>query len=222
MVKIHVFGEIRPIYLCTVERYKTQIMKNVIKNTKKGFLMVALLSTFTGFANNSDNLIKRDAGKTALVLEDVKEGNLLSIKDSYGIILYKESIKISGIYKKGFDLTALPDGEYVFELEKGLEIKTIPFTVESDEVIFNKEGEATYFKPFIKQEKDLVFLTKLNLNEELTKINVYAILDGALKLRHSETIESTKVIKKVFKLEKGNYKIEINSSNKGYTAFINN
>ncbi len=197
-------------------------MKNVIKNTKKGFLMVALLSTFIGFASNTDNLIKRDARTTALVLENVKEGNLLSIKDSYGIILYKESIKINGVYKKGFDLTALPDGEYIFELEKELEIKTIPFTVESYKVIFNEEDEATYFKPFIKHEKDFVFLTKLNLNEELTTINVYAVYNGDLKLRHSETIENTKVIEKVFKLEKGNYKIEINSNNKEHTTFINN
>ncbi len=222
MVKIHVFGEIRPIYLCTVERYKTQIMKNVIKNTKKGFLMVALLYTFTGFANNSNSLIKRDARKTSLVLENVKEGNLLSIKDSHGITLYKESIESNGIYKKGFDLTALPNGEYVFELEKELEIKTIPFTVDSNIVNFNKKDEATYFKPFVKQEKDLVFLTKLNLNEELTTINVYAIYEGGSELRHTETINNVKVIEKAFRLEKGNYKIEINSNNKEYTAFINN
>jgi hypothetical protein len=197
-------------------------MKNVIKNTKKGIMMVALLATVLGFANNSNSLIKRDARKTALVLENVKEGNLLVIKDNYGIILYKESIKVNGIYKKGFDLTALPDGDYAFELEKDFEIKTIPFKVESNTVSFNKEDEATYFKPFITQEKDLVFLTKLNLSKALTKINVYAVYDGNLKLRHSETIENTKVIEKAFKLEKGIYKIEIHSGNKEYTKFINN
>lgn len=184
--------------------------------------MVALLATVTGFANDADGLIKRDAGKTSLVLENVKEGNLLSIKDSYGIILYKESIEVDGIYKKGFDLTELPDGDYVFELEKDLEIKTIPFTVVLNAVSFNKKDEATYFKPFIKQEKDLVFLTKLNLNLEATTIKVYAIFNGEYKLRHSEKIENIQVIEKVFQLEKGNYKIEINSDNKEYTAFINN
>lgn len=197
-------------------------MKNVIKNTKKGIMMVALLATVFGFANDSNNLIKRDAKKTALVLENVKEGNILTIKDNYGIVLYKESIKVNGIYKKGFDLTTLPDGEYTFELEKELEIKTIPFKVESNKVSFNKEDETTYFKPFIKQEEDLVFLTKLNLNKELVKIKVYAVHNGYSNLRHSETIENTKVIEKVFKLEKGNYKIEINSNNKEYTEFINN
>lgn len=197
-------------------------MKNVIKNTKKGIMMVALLATVFGFANDSNNLIKRDARKTALVLENVKEGNILTIKDNYGIVLYKESIKVNGIYKKGFDLTTLPNGEYTFELEKELEIKTIPFKVESNKVSFNKEDETTYFKPFIKQEEDLVFLTKLNLKKELVKIKVYAVHNGYSNLRHSETIENTKVIEKVFKLEKGNYKIEINSNNKEYTEFINN
>lgn len=197
-------------------------MKNVLKHTKKGILMVALLATVMGFANNSDLLIKKDVRKTALVLENVKEGNLLTIKDSYGIILYKELIETNGIYKKGFDLTALPNGEYIFELEKELEIKTIPFTVESNEVHFNKKDEATYFKPFVKQKKDLVFLTKLNLDQEMTTINIYAVYEGDTKLRHSETIKNTKVIEKAFRLEKGNYKIEINSNNKEYTTFINN
>ena len=180
--------------------------------------MIALLATVTGFANNS----KRDSKKTSIVIENVKEGNLLSIKDNYGITLYKESIETNGIYKKGFDLTELPDGDYIFELEKDLEIKTIPFTVNANLVSLNKSHEATYFKPFVKQDKDLVYLTKLNLNNESTSINIFSNIDGDYKLCHSENIENGQVIEKVFKLEKGNYKIVTSSNNKEYTTYINN
>ena len=198
-------------------------MKNTIKNTKKGILMLALMATVTGFANDTDNLIKIGAKKTSLVIENVKAGNQLTIKDFYGSILYKESIEINGLYKKGFDLTELPDGDYVFELEKDLEIKTIPFTVSLSEVRFNKADEASYFKPYINQKEDLIYLTKLNSNLKTTTINIYAInSDGDSKLRHSEEIEKTQVIEKIFKLEKGNYKIIINSDNKEYVTFINN
>jgi len=198
-------------------------MKNTIKNTKKGILMVALLATVTGFANNAKGLIKIDAKETALVLKNVKKGNLLSIKDNYGITLYKESIKTNGAYKKGFDLTALPNGDYVFELEKDFEIKTIPFTIISNKVSFNKLDEVSYFKPYINQKKDLVYLTKLNPNIKDITIKIYAINNnGESKLCFSEKIENLQVIEKVFKLEKGKFKIIINSDNKEYTTFINN
>ncbi len=193
-----------------------------MKMTKKGILMVALLATVSGFSIDSDNIIKRNAKSTSLILKNVKAGNQLTIKDSNGIILYKESIEVNGIYKKGFDLSALPNGKYVFELEKDIEINTIPFSVESNKVFFNKKDESTYFKPFIKQVDNLVFLTMLDLNKKATTINVYAVFEGEAKLRYSETIENAQVIEKAFKLEKGNYKIEINSKNKEYTTFINN
>ncbi len=184
--------------------------------------MVALLATVTGFANDANSLIKKGAKKTALVLENVKEGNLLSIKDSYGIILYKELIDTNGVYTKGFDLTELPDGDYVFELEKDLEVKTIPFTVKASTVSYKKSEEATYFKPYVKQENNMVYLTKLNLNQVPTSVKVFANIDGEYKLCHSEIVENEKVIEKVFRLGEGKYKIEINSNNKEYKTYINN
>jgi len=98
-------------------------MKNVINSIKKGFLMATIFATTLSFANEvSLTTIKNDADKTSLTLTDVKQGNLLSIKDENGITLYKESIEKTGIYTKGFDLTALPNGEYSFEIDKDVEI----------------------------------------------------------------------------------------------------
>jgi len=197
-------------------------MKNAIKKTKKGILMVALFATVTGFAKDTNALIKSDAKKTSLILKNVKQGNVLTLKDAYGIVLFKESIEDNGVYKKGFDLTKLPDGDYVFELEKDLEIKTIPFSVDLNNVSFDTEDEVTYFKPYIKEEEDLVFFTKLNLNRDKITVDIYSNIKGDYKLLHTETFDNVKVIEKVFKLEKGSYKIVTNSNNKEYTTLINN
>ncbi|XMO87807.1 hypothetical protein AAFN75_05845 [Algibacter sp. AS12] len=197
-------------------------MKNTIKSTKKGILMVALLATFIGFAKDSNSLIKKGTRETALVLKNVKVGNLLTIKDNYGIILYKEAIKIKGLYTKGFDLTELPNGEYVFELEKDLEINTIPFTVANSVVSFDKTAETTTYKPYVKQENGLVYVTKFNPEFKETTINVYALEGAEATLRFSEEITNSQTIEKVFKLRKGNYKIEISSENNEHTVFINN
>ncbi len=214
------------IYLCTVERYKTQIMKNILKNTKKVILIVTVMASVIGYANETpSSLVKKDAKKTSLTLGNVKQGNLLSIKDINGLILYKEFIKQSGIYTKGFDLTALPDGDYIFELDKDVEIKTIPFTISRNKIDFDKEKESTFFKPITREKDDLIFISKLSLNKEPLDIKIYFEVNnsfGNYELVHSEKIENTKVIQKGYKLsKKGNYKIVYSSEGRNFIKFIN-
>ncbi|MEP5340162.1 MAG: hypothetical protein ABJL44_11350 [Algibacter sp.] len=203
-------------------------MKNVITNTKKGFLMVTLFATLLSFANEvSFTTIKNDAKRTSLTLENVKKGNLLSIKDDHGIILYKEQIEKTGNYTKGFDLTILPNGSYVFELDDDVKIKTIPFTLNSSIVVFNKELEVITFKPIIRVKGDLVFINKLSLNKDPLKIDIYfKSSDDSFKsgLMHTETIKDMKKIGKIFKLtglDKGTYKIVLNSEGREFTEYFN-
>ena len=97
-------------------------MKNAVKHSKKGILMVTMFATLLSFANDASLFnIKNEAKGISLTLFNVKQGNLLSVKDTNGIILFKEYIQESGTYTKGFDLTALPSGAYIFELDKDLE-----------------------------------------------------------------------------------------------------
>ena len=106
--KIDVFLHTFHPYLCNVKRYQTQIMRNVYNNCKKVILTVAIMSAVMGYANG----IVKNAKKAAIVLKNVKQGNLFSIKDSNGLVLYKELIEDKSIYSKGFDLSALPHGDY--------------------------------------------------------------------------------------------------------------
>ncbi|SFZ89938.1 hypothetical protein SAMN05428642_101648 [Flaviramulus basaltis] len=199
-------------------------MKNLIKHTKKGFLMVTMFATLLSFANeNSFFTIKNDAKKTVLILKNVKEGNLLSIIDNNGIILYKELIEQNGVYSKGFDLTSLPDGKYIFELDKDIQIDTIPFTVTSNNVVFSKAEEKTIFKPYTRVKGNMLYITKLALNEEPLKIDIYFSNAIDSKLMYSEKIEGTKNIQKVYRLsglEQGNYKVVMKTEGKTFTKNI--
>jgi hypothetical protein len=227
LVNFNVLQTINPYYLCRVERYKNQIMKNVIKHSKKGILMVTLFATLLSFANDASFYrIKNDAKRTTLTLIDVKEGNLLSIKDDNGVTLYKESIQQSGIYTKGFDLTSLPDGLYLFELEKDLEIKTIPFTVTSNQVEFNKEEQTVFYKPYTRVEGNLVYISQLALEEAPLEIKIY-FLDNSysseFELMHSEEVKNTKAIHKAFKLSgrtKGSYKVVCSTQGRDFIKII--
>ncbi|WP_158846123.1 hypothetical protein [Algibacter sp. L1A34] len=197
-------------------------MKNAIIISKKIVLLTAFCATLLSNAKTSyTTLEKKDIIKTALTINNVKAGNLLSIKDENGITLYKEFIEESGIYRKGFDLTALPNGNYFFEVDKDVEIKTIPFTVNSNEVFFNKEEEVTVFKPFVRKQNDVVYITKLAPNLSTLKIEIYANHNGEFELLHTDSIKNSIVIEKAYKLEKGSYKILLSSDKKEYTEFIN-
>ena len=196
-----------------------------MKNTKKGILMVTMFATLLSFANDESLFkIKNDAERTALTLENVKQGNLLSVKDINGIVLYKEFIKETGTYTKGFDLTALPDGAYVFELDKDLEINTIPFKVKSNVVVFDKENEKTIYKPLIRVKGDLVYLTKLTLNETPLNIKIYFESEGESKLMFTETLKDAKTINRIYKLEGlkvGSYKMVFNTEGRQFVESIN-
>ncbi len=200
-------------------------MKNVIKTSKKNLLLVALMLTvIIGNATEISSFkMEKDLKGTALTIDNVKEGDLLSIKNYKGITIYKELIQSSGTYTKGFDLTELPDGNYFFEVDKDLEINTIPFTVRGQKVVFDKNKEIVIFKPHLREKNDLVYITKFSPNLEPLKIRVYGDYDGGFHLIHSEKIEGVQIAKKIFKLKKGgDYKIVLNSNNKEYTKFINN
>ena len=197
-------------------------MKNLISTIKKGSLVVAVLASLISNAKEttpSNDIMVIE--KTALTLNNVKAGNVLTIKDLNGTILYKEQIKISGTYKKGFDLTALPEGNYTFEIDKDLEIQTIPFTVANNIVFLNKDEETSTFKPYVRKVNDLIYVTKLAPNKEAMTISIYSN-NNSEELIHTEKVEGVQTIEKVYKLKQGDYKLVFKTNDKEFTEFINN
>lgn len=190
--------------------------------------MVTIFATTLSFANEvSVFTIKNEADKTSLTLTDVKKGNLLSIKDENGIVLYKEFIQKSGSYTKGFDLTELPNGSYLFEVDKDVEISTIPFMVNADGVTFDAAGEKVTYKPVTRVIGDLLYVTKLSLNEAPLEIDIYYESDevnGEFESVYSEKIENSKIIERVYKLEDikdGKFEIVCHSEGRVFTKTIN-
>ena len=191
--------------------------------------MVALFATVISFAKEVSFNIVNEAGRTSLAILNVKQGNLLSIKDNNGVILYKETIERSGTYTKGFDLTSLPDGAYFFELDKDVEIRTIPFTVKSNIVEFNKEETVVSFKPVLRIKDNRLLITKLALGLEPLKIKLYYETtnygsSSSFDLIHSEEIKGTKTIERAYKLDKnatGHYKIVFISEGREFVEYFN-
>ncbi|MFD2822427.1 hypothetical protein ACFS5M_02025 [Lacinutrix iliipiscaria] len=196
-------------------------MKNLMKNT---LVLVALFTALLGHANSSFNDVK-EVRRTIITLNDVKKGDKLLIKDKHKVILYQETIKNSGIYNKGFDLSELPNGDYFFEVDKALEIKMIPFNVTNNDVVFNKEKQTIVYKPLIKNSGNKLFISKLSLNKMPLSIEVqYENKDhDDFGVIYSETIKDTKTIKRILNLskeEKGTYKVIIKTEGRTFIDYI--
>jgi len=195
-------------------------MKSLYTNIKSLLLAASILTSVTiNAVENSNN-----AEKTNISFEDVKKGNLLSIKDDLNRVLYTEVISKSGHYTKAFDFKNLPNGNYTLELEKDIQIKTIPFNVNNHAIVFNKHKEETYNKPYIYVKENLVNISKLSVNAEPLKISVFGIKkeSNTEELLYTETIANKQAIERIYQLESGNYKIVLNSNKKKFTKFINN
>jgi hypothetical protein len=199
-------------------------MKKVIN---KSIIMVAMCTTLLSNASIGTSFIpkkEKEIAKTMVTINDVKEGQSLIIKDVNGFILYKELIKESGLYSKAFDLTELPDGDYMFELEKDMEIKTIPFNVLSNKVTFLKEKETSIYKPYVIMKKNYIYINKLALQGEPLEVKIY--YDGGYtnnELIYSETIKDIKTIQRAYKLMEhaiGNYKVILISNNRTYSEYF--
>ncbi|MGB1210221.1 MAG: hypothetical protein ACPG41_02290 [Lacinutrix venerupis] len=195
------------------------------KAIKKSLLFVAVLVTMVNYASNVSPLNEDDNfKKTVLTLNNVKEGQQLLIKDNNQVILYKEAISKSGEYKKGFDLTALPNGDYYFELNKDIVIEVIPFKVKNNLVTFNKEDKTQIFKPFVTLKNNTLFVSSLSLNASPIEFVIYYKNGSTTELIHEENIKDKVNIQKAYTLDatkKGDYVFVTKTQNRVFTNNIN-
>jgi len=174
------------------------------------------------FANNEIKTGKEKESKVTIVrFKKLKLGSKLSIKDVNGIVLYKESIIKAGDYSKGFDLTSLPNGDYVFELDTELKITIIPFNVVSNQVAFKKEEKSTVYKPFVRVKGDRVYVSRMSLEKDSIECKIY--YEDNYELVLSEKFEKEFQLKRIYDFstaESGNYVFVFKSNGRTFTKIV--
>ena len=192
------------------------------KFKKKSLLLSLLFASMLSFANNEIKTSKEEKSKvTVISFKEVKLGSKLSIKDLNGIVLYKESIIKSGDYSKGFDLTSLPNGDYIFELDTELKITIIPFYVVSNQVAFKKEEESIIYKPFIRVKDSMVYVSRISFEENPIEYKIY--FEGNYEMVLSEKFDKESQLKRIYDFstsEKGNYIFVFKSNGRTFTKTV--
>ena len=169
------------------------------------------------YANEVSRELKKE-NVTVMAFENVKKGSVLQIKDKNGLILYKETIKAQGNYSKEFDLTALPNGAYYFELDKEVEIIEIPFKVVEGEVTFDKDSKKTIFKPVVYYNDGKMFISKMSFDAETMDIAIYYENDQPV-LKDKNIGKTGNVIGKIYDFkgsEYGTYTVVIKNNGREF------
>ena len=178
-------------------------MKTIIKT----ILVVTLMfGTLIGYANNNTEPAN---------IVTVKKGNALTIKNEYGITIYKQVLQSAENDTKTFDLTNLEDGLYTTELEKDFEIIVEKLEVKDGSVTFYKNENEIIFKPVIRTEGNLVMISKIEFGDQPLNVTLYYQNNIIV----SDKLNGEKILNRVYKLseaEKGAYKVVINTDNRTY------
>jgi hypothetical protein len=196
------------------------------KTIRHSLAVMAMLGVITSYANFTPTFpLNKNVKTTILKLDNVKQGQRLLIKSKNGTILYNESINETGVYRKEFDLTSLPNGNYFFELEKDVEIQIIPFTVSSSTVEFSKENTVTIFKPIVRTIGSKLLVSKLSLDLQPLTLEIYFEdpISSNYERIYSEKIENTKVLEKIYALDQnkpGTYKIITKAEGRVYSQIF--
>jgi hypothetical protein len=192
----------------------TKKMKANIKN----IILVALMfGTLIGYANENKKSTEVD-DNVKIIFKSVKKGQNLTIANEQGQTIYKEKIKSSGNYSRVFNLKNLKDGLYTTELNKDFESVITQIKVVNGKASFLHDNKKKIFKPVIRKQGNLLFISKIDFNKAPLKISLYYKGD----LIYFETVKRNKndVLNKVYKLsdiETGNYKVIVSTDNKVYT-----
>jgi len=196
-------------HLCSV-KFKT-MRKTIIKIS----LIALIFGSLTAYSNEV-NLKKEAKFSTKIEVDNVKNRQLLFIKNTSGKIIHKEIINLERATPYEFDFSGLENGYYTLEINKDFQIEIKPFTIISGEVIFHKKGEKTIFKPVIRAKKNKILISKLNFEAFTMKVDIYY----EDKLILSDNIKGEKLIEKTYSLQKekkGNYKVITTVNDRRYT-----
>jgi hypothetical protein len=185
---------------------------------KKQIITIALvISSLVSFSNTEiKNNFTNKTKKVKIEFKNVKKGHSLTIKDKNGLELYSETISKNGNLSKILDVTSLDEGDYVVEMDKDYEIVIKKFQVSPNQVILVSDEEKIIFKPVIRNQENMVMVSKIEFEAEPTQIAIYF----ENEVIFSETVKATTILNRIYRLDlekKGAYTVVVYNQDRKYS-----
>ncbi len=194
---------------------------------QKSFVVALMLIGLTSFAKEKDPFLKLGikGGKEFFLFIDkvsaTSDDALISLKDLKGEVLYTENLTRGDQYRKLFDLNALPEGEYILQIEDGTRIKTWPLEITRAGLKLQKAGNTDFYKPqIISREVNKVGISLLNAEKQYVQMSIF---DNNSNLLFNESLSNELIIQKMYDLSQlpaGSYNVSVRIAGKKFNEIV--
>lgn len=164
-------------------------MKSVIKTT---VLTLLLVIGYNVQAAKDFNVAVAKDQILRVELNEVQEGDLLTLLDVEGKVLYKEA-NLNTNFQKSLSLVYVPNGTYFLNLE-GINTIFAREIVKKGNKVEVKKNSKIIFKPIYKQTDKILKVSYTNPNKETVKVFVYDAAGNIVSALKNEDL----VMKKTF------------------------
>jgi uncharacterized protein YxjI len=182
------------------------------KTIKTLVIALFLMAGFQAEAKDLDVAIAKEQ-ILRVGLEKVKKGDVLTLVDAEGKVLYREENLGSDLYKS-LSLELVPDGKYFLRLEDSNSVYTKEI-LKKDKALNIQAGSKVIFKPKFIQDKSSVKLSYTNLAKENVHILVYDASGNVI----NKLEDDSHVVKKTLDFSTapaGTYSIALISEDRNY------
>jgi len=168
-------------------------MKNLLKISLIAATMFTASATYANDGVYTLN-VKSDDAKTIRFSIDEASDVTLSIRELNNQLLFEEAIHSSGAASKSYDLSALPNGEYLLNVESDAKLTTYTIVIANNKAVVSAPKITELLRPVFTQDKSLLTLTLDNLDKGPIEVQILNEYNDEL---YNETFtDKSKVVKK--------------------------
>ncbi|RZL43837.1 MAG: hypothetical protein EOO93_28190 [Pedobacter sp.] len=168
-------------------------MKNLLKISLLAATMFTASATYANDGIYTLN-VKTDESKTIRFSIDEASDVNLSIRELNNQILFEENIHSSGAASKSYDLSALPNGEYLLNVESGAKLASYTIVIANNKAVVSAPKITQLLKPVFVQEKSILTLSLDNADNGPVEVQILNEYNEEL---YNETFtDKAKLVKK--------------------------
>lgn len=175
--------------------------------------IVAVLLLFVAAnVNAADGLDLKinDQQNLVVELQGVESRAVLSLRDEYGTVIFKDQFLNQNNYSKTLSFEDLPNGSYSLTLDKEFTVSTSTIHKNGKNLIVDSEKYEFVFKPMFKTYGKKVLVYMANPTESNTEIEIYDLSGEQVGNLKTKDI----VLKKTFdftEVPSGEYTLKVKS-----------
>ncbi|KQR70704.1 hypothetical protein [Pedobacter sp. Leaf176] len=168
-------------------------MKSLLKISLIAATMFTASATYANDGIYTLDVKSEDAKTIRFSIDKASDINL-SIRELNNEVLFEESIHSAGAASKSYDLSALPNGEYVLNVESDAKLATYTIVIANDKAVVSVPKITELLRPVLTKDQSVLTLSLDNAAKGPIQVQIFNEYNDEL---YSETFtDKAKLVKK--------------------------